>query len=166
LGAVSGCHPQVSGAAWLKHAADGGEASAQLALARELLRGGPSVAQVARARSLLERASGSDDYYVRKHVVALLAASPLAGVRDPATAQQVAARLAAGEIQSDPQMFEALGAAFAANGDLRAAIAQQQIAIGKARDLTWDIRAMQERLAAYRAGKPWQGELFAMTPAR
>jgi hypothetical protein len=43
----------------------------------------------------------------------------------------VAVKLLAGEIQSDPQ------------------------------SLGWDTRAMAQRLAAYRGGKSWQGELFA-----
>jgi uncharacterized protein len=161
---VSACHPQTNGAAWLRHAAAGGHPAAQLILAADLLSGSPTDAQVREARSLLQRAAAADGYYVRKHVVALLAASPIAALRDPATAQQVAGRLATGDIQSDPQMFEALAAADAANGDFAGAVAQQQIAIRKARDLAWNTRALEERLAAYRGGRVWQGDLFA-TPA-
>ncbi len=164
LRATAVCHSQANGAVWLRHAADGGSASAQLMLATDLLNADPSVAQVAQARSLLERAASSDSFYVRKHVVALLAASPLDSLRDPGTALSVAMKLAAGEIQSDPQMFEALGAAYAANGDFRQASAQQQIAIRKAQSLAWNTRVMAERLAAYRDGRPWRGDLFAQPP--
>jgi len=165
LHATAVCHSQVNGAVWLRHAADSGSASAQLMLATDLLSADPSAAQTAQARSLLERAATSDSFYVRKHVVALLAASALDSVRDPGTALSVAMKLAAGEIQSDPQMFEAVGAAYAANGDFRQASAQQQIAIRKARSLAWNTRVMAERLSAYRDGRPWRGDLFALPPA-
>ena len=164
LRATAVCHSQANGAVWLRHAADGGSASAQLMLATDLLNADPSFAQVAEARSLLKRAATSDSFYVRKHVVALLAASPLDAVRDPGTALSVAMKLAGGEIQSDPQMFEAVGAAYAANGDFRQASAQQQIAIRKAQSLAWNTRVMAERLAAYRGGRPWRGDLFALAP--
>lgn len=161
LRAVSSCHGQPQGAAWLKHAADGGDAAAQMLRATDLLGGSPSAEAVSEARGLLERAAASSDYYVMKHVVALLAAGPVTGARDPATAQQVAARLAAGPIQSDPQMFEALAAASAANGNFAEAATREQAAVSRARELNWDTLAMQQRLAAYRAGRSWQGDVFA-----
>jgi hypothetical protein len=86
-------------------------------------------------------------------------------VRDPGTALAVAMKLSAGEIQSDPQMFEAVAAAYAANGDFHNAVAQQRVAIAKARRLAWNTRLMDERLAAYRSGKPWRGDLFAVPAA-
>lgn len=159
--AAAACHPQASGTAWLEHAAKGGDAAAQLLLARQLLGGSPSAAQVAEARGLLEHAAATDSYYVRKHVVALLAASPVAAVRDPATAQQVASRLASGDIQSDPQMFEVLAAAAAAGGDFAEAVTQQEVAIHKAHGLGWDTRGMDQRLATYRDHRAWQGGLLA-----
>ena len=161
LRATAACHPQADGSVWLRHAADGGSAAAQLVRASDLLAGAPSATQVGEARALLHQAAASDSYYVQKHVVALLAASPLAAVRDPAAAQSVALKLAAGEIRSDPQMYEALAAADAANGDFQNAVAQQQRALHKAQSLGWDTRVMSERMAAYRAGRAWQGDLFA-----
>ena len=149
------------GSVWLTHAAAGGNASAQLLLASTFLGGTPSEAQVQQARALLEQAAAADSYYVRKHVVALLAASPLPALRDPPTALALAVKLLAGNIQSDPQMFEAVAAAYAANGDFRNAVAQQQVALRKAQNLGWDTHAMNDRLAAYRGGKSWQGELLA-----
>jgi TPR repeat protein len=164
LRAASMCRSHMNGAVWLRHAADGGSPSAQLMLATDLLNGEPSAAQLAEARSLLGRAATSDSFYVRKHVVALLAASPLDAARDPGAALTVAIKLAAGEIQSDPQMFEAVGAAYAANGDFSQASAQQQIAIRKAQSLAWNTRVMKQRLTAYRDGKPWRGDLLALPP--
>jgi uncharacterized protein len=162
LRATSACHSQADGTVWLRHAADGGNASAQLVLAGDLLNTTPAAAQAEQARAWLEKASASDSYYVRKHVTALLAASPVEAVRDPPTALGVAMKLAAGDIQSDPQMFEVVAAAYAANGDFHNAIAQQQLALQKAQSLGWNTSAMGERLSAYRHGKPWRGDLFAM----
>src|SRR5439155_466232 len=151
-----------NGAVWLRHAADGGSAAAQLILAVDLLAGAPSAAQLASARSLLEQASGADSFYVRKHVAALLAASPLDAVRDPATALRVALELAGGEIQTDPQMFETLAAAYAASGDFGSAIAKQRMALRKAEALAWDTRLMKQRLGEYRAGRAWRGALLPL----
>jgi Gram-negative bacterial TonB protein C-terminal len=134
---------------------------AQLTLAADLLAGAPSPAQVAKARALLEQAAGADGFYVRKHVAALLAASPLEAVRDPDTALRVALKLAAGEIQSDPQMFETVAAAYAASGDFGHATASERMAIRKAAALAWNTDLMKQRLAEYRAGRAWRGELLA-----
>ena len=165
LRASAACHGEPNGAVWLRHAADGGSAAAQLLLATDLLNGDPSAAQAAQARELLERAASADSFYVRKHVVALLAASALDAVRDAGTALAVAVKLAAGEIQSDPQMFEVVGAAYAANAEFRAASAQQRIALRKAQSLGWNTRLMTQRLAAYRDGRPWRGDLLTLPPA-
>jgi hypothetical protein len=161
LRATAACHPQADGTVWLRHAADGGSAAAQLVLASDMLNTA-SAAQVAQARTLLEKAAAADGYYVRKHVTALLAASPLDAVRDAPTALGIAMKLAAGDIQSDPQMFEAVAAAYAANGDFHNAVGQQQLAVGKAQALGWNTSAMSERLSAYRHNQPWHGDLFAV----
>lgn len=159
LRATAECHPHADGRVWLRHAADGGNPAAQVTLAADLLREG--AAQAAAARALLEKAAGSDNYYVRKHVVALLAAAPLDEVRDPPTALRLAKQLAAGDIQSDPQMFEALAAAYAANGDYGNAVSAQRHALHQAEALGWNPAAMRARLSAYHNDKPWQGDLFA-----
>jgi len=155
------CHPRADGAVWLRHAADGGNAAAQLVLAQDLLAGRPSAAQTAQARSLLAQAARADSYYVRKHVVALLATSPVDAVRDPHAALELARQLAAGAIRFDPQMYEAVAAAYAANGDFKNAAAQQQLAVQTARGLHWDTRTMAERLEEYRRGTAWRGDLLA-----
>jgi TPR repeat protein len=160
LRATSACHRDVDGAVWLQYAAHGGDPAAQVTVARDLLHGAPDAVQLAEARTLLAGAASSSDFYVMKHLVALLAASPQDAVRDPATALAVARRLASGGIQSDPQMFEAVAAADAASGDYAGAAAQQQTAVAKAHALEWNTATMEQRLAAYRAGRPWHGDLF------
>jgi TPR repeat protein len=160
LQATSACHRAINGGVWLRRAAQGGAAPAQVMLARDLLSGTPDAVQVTEARALLASAAPSSDYYVMKHVAGLLAASPIDAVRDPATALGVARRLAAGEIQSDPQMFEVIAAADAANGDFAGAAAGEQTAIDKASRLGWSTRDMQERFQAYRARRVWHGDLL------
>jgi TPR repeat protein len=161
LRASVACHPRADGAVWLRHAADGGNAAAQLLLARDLLAGAPSAAQVTQARALLAQAAHTDAYYVRKHVVALLASSPFDAVRDPPAALELAKQLAAGEIRTDPQMYEVVAAAYAANGDFHNASAKQQLAVQKAQGLGWNTGTLVERLDAYRHDRAWHGDLLA-----
>ncbi len=159
--AAAACRKSADPRLWLEHAAQGGNAAARVRLAQLLLHGSPAAADVARARELLEQALAQDNYYALKHAVALLAASPVEGVRDAPAALRGAAHLLSGEIQSDPQLFEAVAAAYAANQRYDDAVAQQRVAVHKAQALGWSIAAMEERLASYRADRPWQGDLLA-----
>jgi TPR repeat protein len=161
LRASAACHPHADGEVWLRHAADGGNAAAQLRLAQDLLAGAPSAAQVTQARGLLEQAARANAYYVRKHVIALLAGSPQEAVRDPPAALALARQLASGDIRSDPQMYEVAAAAYAANGDFHNASAQQQLAVDKAKALGWNTRMLAEQLDAYRHDRAWHGDLLA-----
>jgi predicted HAD superfamily Cof-like phosphohydrolase len=87
-------------------------------------------------------------------------------VRDPKLALSAANSLVhANEIQSDPQMFEVVAAAYAANHEYGNAVDAQRQAIQKAATLGWNTAAMQERLAAYRHDAPWVGDLYAALPA-
>ena len=166
LRAAAACHPQANWRLWLRHAAEGGSAPAEADYAAELLHGAATSEQVAQARTLLTRAAASADYYGRKHAVALLAASPVEAVRDPKLARSAANTLLhANEIQSDPQMFEAVAAAYAANHEYGNAIDAEREAIQKALALGWNTGVMQERLAAYHHDAPWLGDLYAAVPA-
>ena len=158
---AAACNPPQSSAVWLRHAADGGSASAQVLLATDLLSATPTPEQIGAARALLERAASADSYYARKHAAALLAASPVSAAHSPAVALNAANALRSGEIQSDPQMFEVLAAVYAVNGNFDGAVEQEGIAIRKASALGWNTHLMRERLAAYHANRPWQGDLFA-----
>jgi hypothetical protein len=111
------------------------------------------------AGTLLRQAARSNAYYVRKHVVALLASSD--AVRDPPAALELAKQLTAGAIKSDPQMYEVVAAAYAANGDFHNASAQQRFAVDKAKGLGWNTRMLSEQLDAYRHDRAWHGDLLA-----
>lgn len=58
-------------------------------------------------------------------------------------------------------MFEAVAAAYAANGDFTNAVTQQHRAMLKAQSLGWNTHLLAERLSAYRHGEAWHGDLFA-----
>jgi uncharacterized protein len=157
-----GCQQNNKMLPWLQAAASGGSGAAQLALAMRLLSGTPSAEQLTQARLLLEKASGSDDFYVLTHVAALLAASPFEAIRDAGKARAVADKLDKDPVPSDPQLNEAIAAACAANGDFRKAVDGQQTALSEASRLHWsNLGPMEARLATYRASKPWFGDLFA-----
>ena len=47
-----------------------------------------------------------------------------------------------------------------ASGAFAAAVKSEKEAIGKAHHLGWDVSALQARMAAYQAGKPWVGDLL------
>ena len=167
LRAAAACRPQTSWRLWLRHAAEGGSAAAAADYAAELLRGSPSAEQLGEARTLLQRAAASKDYYARKHAVALLAASPVETVRDPKLARSAAETLVhANEIQSDPQMFEVLAAAYASSNEYGNAVEAQRKAIQKALSLGWTTSLMEERLATYRHDAPWVGDLYAAVPGQ
>jgi hypothetical protein len=164
LAALASCVPKAKMLPWLQQAAASGDGSAQLALAIELLND-VSTDQIAQAKALLERAATSEAFYVRKHVAALMAASPTEGIRNPALALQVARKLAKDEIQSDPQMFEAMAVAYAANGNFSEAALTEVSAIKKAKALYWNTSLMAERLKAYQSSQPWFGDLFIVPSA-
>ena len=169
---LGNCDPQSKKSPWLRASAAAGEGAAQLALALDLLNGEPSAAEVSQAKALLEDAGRSDNFYARKHVAALLASSPTTAIREPAIALEVAKKLWSERIEADPQMFEAVAAAYAANHDTWEAVSKQKMAIKRATILGWNTRLMQERLAAYQQSRTWTGDLFVLptegtpTPAR
>jgi hypothetical protein len=163
---VARCTPGDKSMPWLRAAADGGEGAAILELAQQMLLGEPSVEQQTQARALLAKAAQANNYYVQKHVIALMAAAPFPALHDPATARAVAERLATWGVEADPQMYEALAAAEAASGDYWKAGNNQWTAVKRAKELNWNTQLMDERLALYRKSHPWSGDLFAFsTPA-
>jgi TonB family protein len=162
---LSNCIGENKSLPWLRAAAAAGDGSAQLALARTLLTGNPNAAQIAEARVLLQQAAESESYFVQKQVIALLAASPFDALRDPAPARAAAAKLMKSGVEADPQMYEAAAAADAASGDFWAAGNAQWTAVKRAREMHWNTKLMEERLALYRKSRPWTGELFAVEPA-
>jgi hypothetical protein len=105
---------------------------------------------------MLRGAANADDAFIRMWAAGILATAPVEAVRDPEAALAAARTL---DLQEDPDASETLAAALAANGQYREAVAAQQAAITAATRLHWKVGHLRERLARYKAGKPWTGYL-------
>ena len=64
-------------------------------------------------------------------------------------------------VDFDPTALEIRAAAEPMLGAFEAALADQKTALEKAQKFQWDVASQQDRLASYRASKPWTGDLFA-----
>lgn len=151
---------------WLRAAAEGGHDAARVMLGERLLEGEPGPARVAEAKALFASVAGSTNAWALKHAIAHLAASPREALRDaPAALRATDTLFVKGRNYSqDPQTFEALAAARAANLDFRGAVAAQRKAIAAANRLHWDVSRMLERQATYSKGRMWYGDLYAVPP--
>ena len=149
---------------WLRAAAEGGHEAARVSLGERLLAGEPDAARIAQARGWFESVVGSRNAYATKHAIAHLAASPIEALRNPRAALDATATLFVKNYSysQDPQTHEALAAARASNGDFRGALAAQQHALEAAEALHWNTAQLRERLASYKAGRMWYGDLLAV----
>lgn len=155
-----GCRPDAAkGLRWLHLAAAQQDPRAEAALAVRLLRGPLTPATVTEARSRLEVAVARRDKVAAVYLSALLAAAPQAGLRDPAQALRLESEAFA-HVAVDPTGYEIRAAAFAAEGHFKRAVSAERQAIAHARALGWTLAPLQGRLARYRAGKPWFGNLL------
>ncbi len=155
-----GCRPdEAKGLRWLKLAAAQNEPRAETALAARLLRRPPDPATMATARQWLEAAVAQHEKSAALYLSALLAAAPEARDRDPARALRLE-KEAFAHPAADPTGYEIRAAAYAAEGHFAHAVDAEQEAIAQARRLGWSLAPLQTRLARYRAGKPWFGNLI------
>lgn len=94
-------------------------------------------------------------------LIGILAAHPRRELRDPPTALRLAEGLAARFSFGEPRSLDLLGAAYAATGDFPNAIRAAERAAGLAAGAGEpnQATAIGERLALYRAGRPWVGSL-------
>ncbi len=89
----------------------------------------------------------------------VLAAHPERRLRNPDEAVRLAQRLAAGFSLAEPRSLDLLGAAFAATGDFRRAIAAAEEALRRAGPDPDFAARIANRLALYRAGRPFVGHI-------
>jgi hypothetical protein len=157
-----GCADRERQAVWLRQAAERGSDAARVRLAELFLIPAATGAAIAEAQAMLEKAAHSTNYYALKHAAVLLAASDIDSLRNPAAALAAANALRAYQLEADPQLFEAIAAAEAANGSFDRAASQQAAALKSARRLHWNTQRIEERLAAYHAGNVWRGDVFAV----
>lgn len=147
------------GLVWLRRAAEADEPNAQVALAGYALRGNPDAASTRKAAVWLERAAARQDPYAMLYLSALLAATPVAELRDPNRALQLVK--GANRVRDDPTPFEIRAAAQAGSGDFAAAVRNEREAVAMATKLEWNLAPLNERLARYESRQPWYGDLLA-----
>lgn len=161
----SGCPPSPKAARWLEIAARGGDPNAELVRARDLLGAAePGVEARAEAKRLLLAVAASDSVFAVRQAAAILASSPYEDVRDATVALESMRRLKTGDYDPDPLTSEALAAALAANGRTAEAASREEHALKLADEYRWNTSAIRERLATYRKGRAWTGDLFALPP--
>lgn len=156
-----GCHCEADkGEVWLRKAAQADQADAQVTLAQYALRGSPDTAAIEQAKLWLERAVKSGNHDAKLYLSALLAATPVTGLRDPARALQLLESVKA-DLRGDPAEREIRAAAQASAGDFSRAASSERDAIGTAKRLHWDLAPLNERLASYEHQQAWFGNLLA-----
>lgn len=92
-----------------------------------------------------------------------LAAHPDKDERDGVLALSLTSNLPKQVLRTDPSLAEAHAAALAENGQMKDAIEWQQRALRTGKRLKRDLTASEERLAAYREGRPWR-DASLLTP--
>ena len=162
-----GCTPDNAKALrWLHLAAAQNEPNAEVALALRALHDAPDAANLAAARRWLAQAAAQGNTAAQSYLSALLAASPQAAERDPARALRLEQK-AYRHVGIDPTGEEIRAAAYATEGHFAHAVKVEREAIGKARRLGWSLSPLQQRLARYKSGQPWYGDLLDYSsPAR
>jgi len=147
------------GEIWLEKAAQADEPNAQVSLAEYLLRDNTKP-DAAGAVVWLERAAKQNNATGKLLLSAILAASPVAEVRDPNRAATLAASIEK-QFKIDPSYWDILAAAKAAKQDYKGAVAAEERALSQATKLEWDTTAMKERKALYSSAKPYVGNLLS-----
>ncbi len=105
---------------------------------------------------MLHGAAHANDSFVQLWAAGILATTPIATLRDPMAALEIAQSM---DVKGDPDAGEMVAAAMAANGRYPDAVREETAAIKAAKKLHWIDSLMQQRLAQYSAGKPWIGYL-------
>jgi hypothetical protein len=144
---------------YLKFLAWRGHSDLELIHAGRLLEGADPTAYHD-AGPLLHGAANSRDPFMQLWAAGLLATTPIAEVRDPDFALQVAQGL---KTVGDPDYSELLAAAQAATGHFEEAVKAEEKAISQAKSMQWHLDLFQQRLAKYKAREPWVGYLCDCT---
>ena len=156
-----GCHcDEKKGLKWLSRAAETDEPNAQVSLAAYALRT-PDAVNTKRAVVWLERAAAQSNPYGMLYWSEVLAATPIAELRDPQRALNMLDHLP-GRLPEDPTPMEIRAAAQASLGQFAAAAKSQHEAIALAGRLGWDLAPLQNRLAHYQNQEPWYGDLLSL----
>jgi len=143
----------------LRKQAWAGFSAAELMLATELLEAGDP-ASYHDIGILLHGAANSKSPAVELWAIGLLATSPVAEIRDPSFALQLAQDF---KDSRDPDELEALAAAQAANAQYADATETEERALEQAKRRAWNGVLLSRRLTAYQSNQPWIGYLCDCT---
>lgn len=144
---------------WLRMAAAQNEPNAEVTLAIGAMKGSPGFGSIEQAKSWLEQAAARGNHDGELYLSALLAAGPDPSLRDPRRALGLLRKVFY-HVDDNPTAYEIRASAQAAEGDFAGAVKSEKAAIRSAHHLRWDLSPLQARLAAYRADKPWYGDLL------
>jgi uncharacterized protein len=157
-----GCQCEATkGEVWLRKAAEADQPDAQVTLAQYALRGAPDAKDTAQAKVWLERAVANSSRDGMLYLSALLAATPVAELRDPKRSLLLLDAVKS-DLPGDPAQFEIRAAAQASAGAFADAVKSEQRAISMATRLGWDLGPLNERLTSYQNQQPWFGNLLEM----
>jgi uncharacterized protein len=147
---------------WLQQAARSPLVPAKLELVYAMLADPAAAQKVGDLQALLTDIIDGENPHALKHATALLSGVIAPQLQDKARALQAAQKLDRLEFELDPQVSEAIAAAHAVNGDFEQAAKFQQRALRTAQGLKWNTQLVEQRLAEYKTGKVWRGELFVV----
>lgn len=155
-----GCQcDNIKGEIWLEKAAQADQSDAQVSLAEYLLKDKPSTEALQGAVVWLERATKQNNITAKLLLSSILAANPLADMRDPARALALTDGMQH-TYKEDPGFWEIRAAAFASRADYNAASKAQSQALNEATHLGWDLAPLQQRASLYAAHQPFRGDLL------
>lgn len=144
---------------WLEKAAQADQPDAQVSLAELLLKERPNREAIAGALIWLERAAKQGNVSAKLFLSAVLAASPLPDVHNPARALNLTDSLEH-EYKDDPSFWEIRAAANASEGNFRAAVKAEAQAIAAATRLGWNMEPLERRASLYSSQQSWSGNLL------
>jgi TPR repeat protein len=146
------------GVFWLSTAAAGADPEAQAVLAAYTLRDRSDTDSIKRAMEWLDEAVAQQSPDGTLYLSGLLATAPVEELRDPQRSLQLLEKIQK-DFDEDPRAVEIRAAAAADLGHQSEAIKYEEAAIGMAQKLGWELTPLAGRLAGYREGKTWSGDL-------
>jgi len=149
----------------LAKAAQSGDAVSQFLMGLLLLAEGPTAYE--KAATWLEAGTRAGHTHATKYLAAILATAPSPLIRNPQRARDLIEPLTKpGRLNSDPDVWQIRAAALAGLGSFDPAAESQRRAIELATQQGWDVAPLEQRVAAYRGGSAWQGDLLGLQGLR
>ena len=143
------------GERWLKRAADNGSVEGRSTYGAWLVSRRGSAEAHARGSALLRAAAQDGDIEYLNNLAWYQCVSTFPDVRDPVAGLQSAKRMQRDQDSMTPSFLDTVAACYAASGDFATAATLQQQVVDSLADNREARAASGDRLALYRAGKPY-----------